>query len=234
MRSSLRATGVFRATIAAMVATCVVSAAETARADEEPTPALPAQPSTPAQPLPSAAAPPAEPTPAEVDESERPKKKKVGVTGRVHGGIGQRSLFDDSIVGADITGSLGLYINSVDLFFDVQLLFASNEGLPVRHTRAGPSVSFEAFSHVRLGLGVSLGGMSVTRATSGDTMTAFSVGGRIFTTVDVYQFDERTSLYLLGQLSVDSAGTFIGSDSRSRNVPATALWGPTLGAGVRF
>lgn len=222
-----------------MTATIIVSIAATARADEPaPTPALPAQP-LPAEPLPPAepSAVPVPAAPAQAAEErwgDEPKKKKVGVTGRVHGGLAQRQLFDDSILGGDVTGSIGLYVNSVNLFFDVQLLFGSSNGLPVRQTRAGPSVSFEAFSRVRLGLGLSFGGTSISRETSGDTMTAFSVGGRIFTTIDVVQVDNRTSIYLLGQLSVDSAGTLFGGDSRSRGVPTTALWGPTLGAGVRF
>jgi hypothetical protein len=208
-----------------MVASVVLSVAVTARADDVEAPAEAVTPNAP-EPAPEPPEPPPEPP--------EPPKKTVGVTGRVHGGVGQRRLFDDSIVGADLTGSLGLYVNNVDLYFDVQLLFASNEGLPFRQYRAGPSIDFEAFSRLRLGFGISLGGTSITRETTGATMTAFSVGARIFTSIDLFKFEDRASVYLLGQLSADSAGTLFPSESRSRSVPATALWGPTLAVGVRF
>jgi hypothetical protein len=219
---------------AALVATMATLAVSSARADDPvPEPAAP--------PVPPAEANPAPPPPVidarnEIDRppllATPPPKKKIGVTGRFHGGLGQRSFYDNSALGADLTASFGAYIENLNVYFDVQALFASSEGLPVRQILAGPSVDFQLVSRLRLGAGIALGGTTVSRVTGG-TMSAFSAGLRVFTSVDLFDVGERGAMYVLGQLSVTSAGTFLESNTRG-SVPTAAVWGPTIAAGVRF
>lgn len=231
-----------RANIVGAIALGLLLFASSARADGESAPLPPSQPPSSPPPQQVPVAPPAQPAgplelapaaPPPPAPEESPNKRKVGLAAKIQGGVGQRRLFDDSIVGADLTGGLGLYVNSVDIYFDVQLMFASDEGLPFRHYRFGPTIDFEAFSRVRLGAGISLGGTSLSRETTGSSTTAFSFGAHILGSIDVWQLSDRGALYVLGQLSVDSAGTLFGSDSR-KGVPTTVLWGPTLALGARF
>lgn len=161
-----------------------------------------------------------------------PPQRRVGMIGRVHGGLGERRLYGNSVLGADLTGSLGAYSDNLNVYFDAQLLLASSEGLPVRQYRLGPSVDFEPFSHLRLGVGASAGGTTIAR-TSGGTMYAFSLGARVFASVDLWKIGERGGVYILGQLSVDSAGTLFETKYRG-SVPTAVLWGPTVAMGVRF
>ncbi len=213
-----------------------VTFASRARADDLP----PSAPSTPTQPPPTSTQPPPviivetppEQAPADEPKPARPKHE-TGVAARVHGGLGQRSLFGDSILGADLTASLGGHVDNVCIYADVQLLFASDNGLAFRQYRFGPAVDFEIVSRVRLGAGLSVGGTTLERATNGKTMEAWSWGAHVLASVDLFQIEGRTALYLLGELSVDSAGTFLGSSSRNA-VPISSMWGPTIAAGVRF
>ncbi|HSO30972.1 MAG TPA: hypothetical protein VLT33_00610 [Labilithrix sp.] len=201
-----------------------VTSTTRARADEP----VPEQAPPPTDPAPAAQAPP------EVPRERAPKPPRAsGVTGRFHGGLGQRALFEDSILGADLTASLGGYIDTVSIYADLQMLFASDNGLAFRQFRVGPSIDFEVISRLRLGAGLSAGGTTLTRATTGKTMEAWSWGARILGSVDLFQSEGRTAVYVLGQLSVDTAGTFLGSDHR-RSVATAVMWGPTVAAGVRF
>ena len=69
------------------------------------------------------------------------RKLNVGLAGCFHGGVGQRKLFTRSVLGAAFDGGLGLYVDNVDLHFDLQLLFAStSKGLPVRQIQFGTSI----------------------------------------------------------------------------------------------
>jgi hypothetical protein len=183
-------------------------------------------------PVPEQAPRPSDPAPAAEVPREQAAKRS-GVTGRFHGGLGQRALFDDSLLGADLTASLGGYIESVSIYADLQMMFASDSGLAFRQFRVGPSVDVEVISRLRLGAGLSVGGTTLTRATTGRTLDAWSWGARILGSVDLFQTEGRTAIYALAQLSVDTAGTFLGSDHR-RSVPTAVMWGPTVAAGVRF
>lgn len=219
-----------------VIATTVLAAthASNARADDLPPSTPPSAPPTPTEPPPAVVVveTPAEQPPADEPKPPRPKRA-TGVAGRLHGGLGQRNLFGDSILGADLTASLGGHVDNVCVYADMQLLFASDNGLAFRQYRFGPAVDFEIVSRVRLGAGLSVGGTTVSRASNGKTMEAWSWGAHVLASVDLFQLEGRTALYLLGELSVDSVGTFLGSSSRSA-VPISSMWGPTIAAGVRF
>lgn len=165
-----------------------------------------------------------------------PFSPKTGWAYRFQGGLGQRTLFHDSILGVDLTASIGGYVDNVDVFLDLQMLFGwTNGGLPVRQTRVGPSIDAELFSRVRLGAGLSLGGTSISRVTNDTTLDAFSAGARVFGSVDVWRPGEHAAVYLLGQLSIDSAGVLSSNDHDGRqSVPSATIWGPTIGVGARF
>lgn len=224
-----------RAGIVAALTLLAATATPSARADDLP-PAEPPATGTPTSPPPAGAVVvvvPAEPPPAAAEESPPKPNRASGLTGRLHGGLGQRKVFSDSVLGADLTGSLGGYIESVSIYADLQLLFGSDEGLAFRQYRVGPSLEVEVISRLRLGAGLSMGVTTLTRATSGKVMEAWSWGARLLASVDLFQLEGRTAIYLLGELSVDTAGTFLGSDTR-RAVGTTVMWGPTVAAGVRF
>jgi hypothetical protein len=143
-------------------------------------------------------------------------------------------LYGASILGADLTASLGAHFGSrFSLYGDLKLLFGSAGGLPVRQFRVGPSVDYEAFPRVHLGAGLSVGGTSITRATTGETLNALSIGLRVMVSVDLWKEGEHAAIYLLGELSVDSAGTFLADEER-KGVDATLSVGPTIGVGGRF
>ena len=152
---------------------------------------------------------------------------KSSFAGRAHGGVGQRTLFKSSVLGAELAASIGVHVRDiVDVYFlEVQVLFASTSvGLPVREYRVGASADFEPFTRVHFGVGTSLGAIEVTRATNGHTLGVISAGARLFASVDVWRIGDRAGFYLLGQLSLDSVG----------GVPATSIWGPTAAIGARF
>ena len=212
-----------RAGLVAALTLLVATAAPSARADDLPPPEPPAAPEPPVAPE----------SPAAPEEPPPKPKRASGFTGRLHGGLGQRKVFSDSVLGADLTGSLGGFIEAVSIYADLQLLFASDKGLAFRQYRIGPSIDFEVISRLRLGAGLSMGVTTLTRATNGNILEAWSWGARLLASVDLFQLEGRTAVYLLGELSVDTAGTFLGSDTR-RAVATTVMWGPTIGAGVRF
>jgi len=231
-----------RTAIAVATTLLALTMAPSTRADDLPRAAEePPASGTPTSPPPPVAVEAQAPSPSPrspeeappADEPPRKPKRASGLTGRLHGGLGQRKLLSDSLLGADLTASVGGYIESVSIFADLQVMFASDQGLPLRQYRIGPSLDVEVFSRMRLGAGLSAGGTTLTRTTTRKTMDAWSWGARIFASVDLFQLEGRTAVYLLGQLSVDTAGTFLGSDTR-RAVPTVVMWGPTIGAGVRF
>jgi hypothetical protein len=173
----------------------------------------------------------------EISVAHRSQRKRRGdAIGRVHGGPGQRTVFGDSIWGADLTASVGLSIDNVDLYIlDAQVLIAGTTGgLPVRQYRFGPSVDVEVLSRLRVGGGCSVGGTSIRRATTRRTMGALSFGVHAFASFDVWRVGEHAAFYVLGQISVDSASTFGISRGNREGVPTVSLWGPTLAVGARF
>jgi hypothetical protein len=217
--------------LAALTFVAASGYAARARADDLP-PSEP--PATPVSPPPAPPPVGLDAPPAAAEEAPPPRPKRAsGFSGRLHGGLGQRKVFSDSVLGADLTGSLGGYIESVSIYADLQLLFASDKGLAFRQYRIGPSIDFEVISRLRLGAGLSMGVTTLTRATNGKVLEAWSWGAHLLASFDLFQLEGRTAIYLLGELSVDTAGTFLGSDSR-RAVGTTVMWGPTIAAGVRF
>lgn len=164
---------------------------------------------------------------------KRAKPSDVGFRARLHGGMGQRSFFGASLRTAEGTFSLGGYIDDVDVYVDLQVLLSSVRDLSIQQYRVGPSVDVEVFRRMRLGGGLSLGGISMARATTSTPMSAFNWGARVFASFDVVRYGDRGGLYVLGQLSVDSVGSFLAS-KRSGDADSPSMWGPTVALGARF
>lgn len=160
------------------------------------------------------------------------RRSNVGFAGRAQGGIGLRRFYGDSIVAGEATFGVGIYVDNVDFYVDFHVLSGTVEGLGVRQYRGGATFDAELFDRARVGGGLALGGTGVDRAVSSNTMHAFTVGMRIFVSFDVVRLGEHPAIYVLGQLSVDTATGFATRDERP--VQATTLWGPTLAVGARF
>ena len=160
-----------------------------------------------------------------VDGAYQRVTEGVAAIGRVHGGPGQRTVFGDSIWGADLTAGVGLSIDNVDLYIlDAQVLIAGTTGgLPVRQYRFGPSVDVEVLSRLRVGGGCSVGGTVIRRATTRKAMGALSFGVHAFASFDVWRVGEHAAFYVLGQISVDSASAFGISRGNREGVPTASL-----------
>jgi hypothetical protein len=172
-------------------------------------------------------------SPFELPPPPEKRTYKLGHTGRLHGGVAMRRFLGDNVIGADLGVSLGGYVDNVNIYGDLQMFFGSTEGLPLRQYKIGPSLDVEPISRLRLGLGLSLGGTTVTSADGDTTRSAFSAGARIFVSFDIVKIDERAGFYVLGQLSGDSTGALFPDDDRG-HVPEGTIWGPSIAVGGRY
>lgn len=186
-----------------------------------PAPLQPAAPYNPPQPY----------YPTRPYEQQQPplaarEARPSAFTMKLWAGAAYRRVFDVSFLGADLGVFLGgerrgsVWSGGIGGF-----LGRTQHGLPTYQFR--PGASWETIlDRVRLGLGLDLSWVSVQRATSGDMMNAFGVGGQLFGTVDVVQ-SGRSALYLGARLSAEWLTTSGGGDG-------PLLWGPTVMAGWRY
>jgi hypothetical protein len=169
----------------------------------------------------------------EEDTPPPPPPKKTSLTGYVDAGWGHRSFYSTASNGASIGGGIGAQIRGVGVLAALDVLVGSTElGLPLRTYRLGPEVE-GVLGLVRIGGGLHMMLLSVSRASSDSSFNSGGFGFTAHVSFDVWQPREREGLFLRASLSGDHIGRILGSDRRKGADPFLS-WGSTLGVGYRF
>ncbi|WP_437682772.1 hypothetical protein [Sorangium sp. So ce131] len=159
------------------------------------------------------------PAPEAPKPAEGPAGWRRGFGFRLHAGGSWQSFYSTGIYGARFGAAAGGTLEHVALWGELEGFVGVTEfGLPVRMFRP----SFVVETHLgdfRLGGGVGLLALGVSRATSSSSMTAAAVGLSAHLSYDLVIFDQH-AIYIAARMNVDPSSTM--------------LWGPSGSLGFRY
>lgn len=183
-------------------------------AEESPPPAPPATVIV-ANPTPN-------PTPAPSPD-DKEKKWATIVGGRLDAGYAIRNLFDIPIRGADIGGAIGGQPLEHGAFWGtLRVMVGSTEaGLSFYDVHIGAEGE-AVFDRFRIGGGLGLFVLGLSRATRSETINTWGPEVRAFARFDAIQSD---GFAIFVRAAIQGAYEFYDS---------ATIWGPTIGAGVDF
>jgi hypothetical protein len=132
-----------------------------------------------------------------------------------------RRLYGVSMNGGGVEAVLGGNFGNITVAADIEGVSGSTEyGLAMNTFSVGPLLEIDV-DRFRIGAGARLGVLVVDRVTTSDSLVGSTTGMFVRGAVDVLRFaSDRDAVYLVAKASMDSVGG--------------ALYGASLGAGVRF
>jgi hypothetical protein len=178
----------------------------------------------PAPPMPYYG-PPAAYYPAPAPEP-LPRRSASTFSAKLWAGPSYERFYDLAMYGADFGVSLGAQRGISGWYGELEgVVGKTDHGLSTYQYWMGGSWEGR-IDRVHLGLGVHLGMLAISRATTGDLMTGFGFGAFGFATVDLYQDEAGHALYLGAKITANVMEDGEGG--------GPALWGPSATLGWRY